>query len=256
MHEALIKSEREAWSNFFGRRQLIPKPPELLFETLSTAQKDGIEIYEPHFLPKHQFRRNDEFPGWKYKPSNIFWELISMGLLSPDVANLGGYWVLFDKTPKSDFKNNGNQLYPNDSLGPTLARLRQERKLYTYEFRKGFYPETTRYWIPPKEIFEKISPEIANILKVDPDMSRLPTALETNILANIFYKEFGNTDTWEWFQDRIKSSEPLVGGGKNEGGITHIAKGHSYVIGENYIGFRSMIIFPRRARKLHLPLAA
>lgn len=213
----LVKSESEAWRTFLGKDVDVPPVPQELLEAQQRAQEKGITTLEAHYLPAMKLGvrggkggkipvKPIDAPGWATKPNDWFWEQATEGKVDDSAISLDGNWVLIDKTPKPQY-DNGRQSYESDTLAPLMARLRDEEKI------EGSPTPTSRFSTSWNELDQKALPELAHELGVRDDQVRLPKAIEFNVLGNMHHKEWGETTTWEWFEDKFGSDRRLVGGG-------------------------------------------
>src|SRR3990167_7202662 len=151
-------------------------------------------------------------------------------------TSLDGNWVLIDKTPKPQY-DNGRQSYESDSLAPLMARVRDEEKI------KGSPTPTSRFSTSWNELDKTVLPELAHDLGIRDDQVRLPKAIEFNVLGNMHHKEWGETTTWEWFEDKFESGSRLIGGRSGDGGLAHVGWDQPGLRSDS-LGFRPLIVFP------------
>lgn len=219
---SFLKEEEKSLSNFFGEKfnLSLPAISEDNFKKLSNF---GFDL---HFLPQIEITKEKNFPGWREKPKNNFFNLIKKEKLPTSAASLWGKWIFIEnrKKPRKncwwitkddlgvkilnkifhfDFKKHcqkiNRQPYENDFLLPILKA-------------NGFASRFSLTW---REIEEIIKPETAKLLGVSAEKIRLPRFIEWNFLANAFYPQWGKTSTWEWFSDRLATGECLSGGCKS-----------------------------------------
>ncbi len=243
----LVKSESEAWRTFLGKDIDVPPVPQELLDAQQKAQEKGITSLEAHYLPAMKLGTRGgkggkipvkpvDAPGWTTKPNDWFWEQATDGKVDDSAFSLDGNWVLIDKTPKPQY-DNGRQSYESDTLTALMARLRDEDKI------EGSSTPASRFSTSWNELDGKVLPELAHDLGVRDDQVRLPKAIEFNVLGNMHHKEWGETTTWEWFEDKFESDGRLIGGGSDGGGLARVRwlqpDGR-----DDGLGFRPLIVFP------------
>lgn len=219
----------------------VPAP-----EIAKDWEKKGFTNFDFFHLSAHQFllQQDENYPGWKIKPEPWFWESIKTGRISPDAAKLEGVLVAVDRTQKAQY-DGGRQLYQNDPFADLLKRLREEKKIKVPEALKHV-PETSRFGISPDELIQHVLPEIAKVLEVDSSAVRLPRAIEFNVIGNLKHPEWGETNTWEWFEDKFGGAYRLFGGSSDDGGLTHVRHDWSD-FHVDFIGFRPLVVVSSKA---------
>ncbi|HEU0050643.1 MAG TPA: hypothetical protein VFQ60_01130, partial [Patescibacteria group bacterium] len=252
----IITRESRALRRFFGKEIHVPPlPPEITAEKIRDWETLDLHL---HYLPREELveiNRDDNgtivtvqpknYPGWKEKPQFRFFNLIERGKLPPESAHLFGGWVLIEARPKPAY-DKGNQKYPNDFLGPVLEELNKKGIIkQTYNDRETLLDSDSRFGISPNELNKRqVKKAIAQAMRIPGGFS-LPRAIEFNILGNLYYPEWGDMNTSEWFGDRYDENERilcLLGGRSNEGGLSYIdsINGNDRYTG---IGFRVMARF-------------
>lgn len=237
--EQLARSNRILMREEFGIAVEVPEPPQDFLKTMEVLHNEGISKIKPFGVPNIiNF----------FKPNPWFFRQITNGRLSEDAAVLKAGWHLIDTCRKPDLQK-GKQRYEDDYLGPTMQKLRKEGKIYT--FRN--LPEDSRLGASTREIQQLIIPEFVVSLSI-PQPRRM-RAIEFNVWGNMSHPEWGDTDSWELFEDELKgsvgpqgqSAGPLVliGGSSKRGGLSHIDFGwpeHRHPDA----GFRLVIPFPQK----------
>jgi len=92
------------------------------------------------------------------------------------------------------------------------------------------------------QLHNDILPEIAKKFGVSQSQIRLPKAIEFNVLGNMHHSEWGETNTWEWFEDSFEADSRLVGGRSDVGGlalVNHLSSASPY----DNVGFRPLVVF-------------
>lgn len=235
----IVEAQLETWDEFFGGQ--IPEIPPRLPEILRRARGEGF-TFRLHILPNIVLNQDAEYPGWKVRPEPWFWEQIRTGGLPKDAAILSGDLLLVETIQKPDY-DRGMQLYENDPLAPILAQGRREGII------KGpdRVPKTSRFAVSASKIEGYVAPKVAKLLGVNrlPGVVvRKPRAIEFNVLGNAFYPQWGQTSTWEWFEDRFERASRLYGGGSGRGGLAGIRSFHSANQIDD-LGFRLLVVFPQ-----------
>jgi hypothetical protein len=69
----------------------------------------------------------------------------------------------------------------------------------------------------------------------------LPKYLEFNLLGNLHHPEWGETNTWEWFEDEIKGGDRLDGGNSSYGGLAGVGDSFPAYSNDGF-GFRPLVM--------------
>ncbi|HEU0050806.1 MAG TPA: hypothetical protein VFQ60_01990 [Patescibacteria group bacterium] len=256
----IIFCETQALRKFFGREIPVPHlPKEATRERILEWRRMGFEL---HYLPNlsvAEIKRDREgkilevtpidFPGWKKKPGRrytrgvyinsveFFDEVKTGGFLDLSALDLFGGWILIDTRKKPNF-DKGKQMYENDPLGPALEELRKKNVIEDFKIKGSRFNLSSNELENPKvlEAFAKV----LNFHSIPGLEVSIPRTIEFNILGNIFYPEWGKTDTQEWFGDYGKGSNRLFGGDSNDGGLScvddGVCRGRSDGVGFRVIG--------------------
>jgi hypothetical protein len=233
----LVERETESLRNFFGYDVEVPSlPDEVTPERYEKWKEMGFEL---HYLPAEEMKKDSNFPGWKTKPRDWFYENIKNKKVDADAATLPAAWVLSDTREKPQYQD-GKQMYENDILAETLEDLRKKKVITDFEV-KG-----SRFRISWDELHKpEVKKAIAEALDVPEDSLRLPRAIEWNYLGNAYHPKWGETDTWEWFEDSLeKGARRLDGGHSGDGGLSFVswdAPSDRY----DDLGFRPQVVFSR-----------
>lgn len=219
--EVIYMRENALIKNFFGRELPIEKLPEhITQEQLKQWEELGMGI---HYLPDIELDRKQDFPGWKIKPYEWFYERVALNdILDFDAnkqlvpvknpLNLGGRWVLIDERPKP--ADNNGEVYPQDFLEHTMKDFREKHLL---DHNSDLHPGT-RFFTSWTEWYDTIRPEVAKTLNVPVEQVRLPRVIEYNYLGNLLHPEWGKTDTWEWLQEACGGGKYRMRGGHSFNG--------------------------------------
>lgn len=183
------------------------------------------------------------------RPDQQLWADIEAGYLPIKAGNLRHGWILFEIIQKPHFEIGMESkthllTYKDDPLGPSLAQLREDRKIGLYP--SGFdLPSTSRLGLLWEEISRHADSKTARMLKVSPQWTRRPTYAELLIMGNLFHPELGRTNTSEWLNDVYKhpsyqSKAHLTGGSSALGGLTGY---EPYLRGarHGFIGYRIVV---------------
>lgn len=241
--DALMAAEQTALRAFFGAEFDLTR----FRETLAHYGQDQLQKWaelglEPHFLPELVLTQATELPGWKVKPNDFYWNQLEAGnLLRPRAqffdyrdntgtlepvreARLEGNTVLVDTRLKPRYKD-GRQMWPSDKpyLGGIIAKLRKEGVIQAY----GYGSQASRFGVSANEWEEHIRPALAAHLGLRPDQLRLESALEANVIPQLFTgmarAKDGQTDTWVWYEERFGSAAVRLGGGNSSyGGLARV----------------------------------
>ncbi|HEU0050770.1 MAG TPA: hypothetical protein VFQ60_01800 [Patescibacteria group bacterium] len=268
----IIVRESQALRKFFGEEIAIPPfPRQATKERILEWRRLGLEL---HYLPAitmAKIKRGSkgkilevapiEFPGWKKKPgkryanqgiSIDFFDKIKSGDLDSSALDLPGAWILVDTREKPSYVGNSDQMYQNDFLGPILEELNEkgiikQTRINTNEPLRA----DSRFGISPSELDDlRVKKAIAKVMGISEEYVSLPRAIEFNVLGNLYYPEWGETDTDEWFEDGYKEHWRLYGGASLDGGLSCVSAGRcNYINGS--IGFRMIARFPVNQEEIH-----
>jgi len=234
----IIEPERRKLKEFFGQEILVPPlPAEITPERLKKWQEQGFEL---HYFPDIEMKQDADFPLWKKKPMDWFYDEIKKGNIEQSAMRLPGCWVLMEARQKPAY-DQGNQMYANDPFAKTLAELRKQGLIQQYEPVKN--PQS-RFGISAEELENpQVKQALAKVLGVKPEQISCPRAIEFNFFGNAFHPELGDTTTWEWFSDLYdKGRRRLRGGHRAYGGLSDVNWGNPVGRGEDR-GFRSLVRF-------------
>ncbi len=129
-------------------------------------------------------------------------------------------------------------MYENDPLASILADLRKRKII------QDFQVKNSRFNVSHNELHKpEVKEAIAEALGVKPENIRLPRVIEWNYIGNAFHNEWGNTNTWEWFEDDYMNGQRRLYGGLSEnGGLSSVNWfGPDYRHGN--LGFRPLVVF-------------
>ena len=209
----LVMSEKEKLKIFFGYEiEVPPFPEEITMERYLEWKKNGFDL---HYLPREKMDAERNLPGWSKKPTNLF-RYIQEGKVVSSAIELPGEWVLIDERAKPNF-DDGNQMYEDDPLAEVIEDLRERGILHDFKIKDSRFAISSVDF--EKDEFKKA---VGDFLKVNPDNIRLPHAIEWNFLGNIHCPEWGDTDTWECFDDTYADDSRLHGGCKSRCGLSDV----------------------------------
>jgi hypothetical protein len=236
--ESVRERERESLKAFFGEDVDVPDvPSEVTPEQYEQWKQMGMEM---HYVPLKDMTEDKNYPGWKKKPTsniNLFNAIKdTKNKLVADTLKLPGAWVVVDTREKPQYQS-GNQMYANDPFKDVIEELRKQKVISGGK-------AGSRFEISWDELHKpEVKAKLAEILGIAPDNLRLPRAIEMNFLGNAHYQKWGDTNTWEWFEDSYQGSRRLLGGDSDYGGLSYVdwgVSGHRLVSS----GFRPLIVFP------------
>ncbi len=229
--------EAESLRNFFGYDvEVPPLPAEITMERYEKWKEMGFEL---HYLPAEEMKKDRELPGWKKKPRDLFYENIKDKKVDADAATLPGAWILADTREKPKYQH-AEQMYQDDVLAKTLEELRKKKVIGAFEV------EGSRFRISWDELHKpEVKKAIAEALDVPEKYLRLPRAIEWNYLGNAYHPSWGDTDTWEWFEDSLgEGQRRLAVGYSGIGGLSSVGWGDPGArLGD--LGFRPQVVFSR-----------
>ncbi|MDD5290376.1 MAG: hypothetical protein PHT40_04260 [Patescibacteria group bacterium] len=198
-----------------------PLPPEFTRVNLERWAKIN---FRPVFLPKIKIDRNFQAKTGRYiRPENEFYARIEQGEVDKSALELPGCWCLADFSTGVDYTN-GTQVFPNDPLAETIARLRQEKKIGEYSNT----PPGSRFSITPRDEWEKVvCPAWREALGgIGANrICRPESCVEHNFIGNVFdSKNRGQFNVWQWFSDKYgkDGSARLFGGTRDVGGLAFV----------------------------------
>jgi len=147
--------------------------------------------------------------------------------------------MLIDGREKPQYQD-GKQTYENDILAETLEDLRKKKVITDFEV-KG-----SRFNISWDELHKpEVKKAIAEALDVPEESLRLPRAIEWNYLGNAYHPKWGETNTWEWFEDSYQKGTGRLGGGNSGGGgLSSVLWGDPSGRSDS-LGFRPQVVFSR-----------
>ena len=188
---------------------------------------------ETHFLPRVAMSRDSQFPGWKVRPNDWYWQQLQAGkvmrnrngeLVVEKETGLEGITVLVDTRLKPKY-NNGKQMWEGDTLlGPILIRLREEDKIAKYEYST----QGSRFGVSVDEWEEHVRPALAEKLGLPAEQVRLERTVEAKVIPQLFSylprRDDGKTSTWVWYEEFFGGrSGRLGGGGSDDGGLAGVS---------------------------------
>jgi len=216
----LQKSETEAIKKYFGKTaeaiEVPPIPAEITAEQFEFWKNNKFKL---HYSPGIEIKKDNEFPGMKERLSDNIYEWMKKddkgkSKINIDSAILPKGWILIDERPKPQY-DNGNQMYEDDILAPVLEDLRKKGLIAGYK-EKGSRNVSNDEFNKPE-----VKETFAKALKIKPEQLELPKAVLFNYIGNKSHPEWGNTNTWEWFQDEYTSGSRLNGGDSGNGGLSY-----------------------------------
>ncbi len=241
----LMEQETEKLREFFGYDvEVPPLPEEITPERYEKWKEMGFEL---HYLPDEELTEERDLPGWKKKPGKKYadgWGIefyadVKKDDLPKDALKLPASWILVDTRGKPKYES-GKQIYKDDVLRPVLEDLRKKKIITDFE-TKG-----SRFNISWDELNKpEVKKAIAEAMDVPEECLRLPRAIEWNFIGNAYHPEWGDTNTWEWFEDSYqKGARRLDGGSSGYGGLSDV-----YWDGpaarDDDLGFRPQVVFSR-----------
>ncbi len=237
--DTLVSNTARRLSIIFKKEIIVnPIPPEFTPENLAYWSTLN---YKPVFLPHEEIEESQIFDNWK-KPPKWFYDEVRAGNIKSSQHDLWptllrGCWHLADFNVSADFTD-GSQVFVNDSLGPTIARLREENLVGNHHY----VPINSRFAITPNEWLECVLAYVASMLRVTRSQISLERAIEFNAIGNLYDSNRGRFNALEWLEDIHKGSYHLFSGGKKLGGLSYI----NHCWGDNrsaYIAARPFVSF-------------
>lgn len=214
LFDGLIKKAQRALSKAFNK--LVAVDPVSAEFTEGNLAKWAMYNLRPVYFPDEEISKDCPLKNW-VKPDKWFYDQIRNGKIGKDATKLKEGWYLADFTPSVDY-NNGTQVFPNDPLAPLITRLRQEGKIG----KNDSTPMGSRFVITNNEWWNVLLPKLAKELGFKPEQIRLERAVEFNAIGNLYDKNRGKFNVWEWFDDQFEVSRHLFGGYRVRGGLASV----------------------------------
>lgn len=253
--EALVATASAKLREAFGRDFEVPQPPETLFQDAENFDRLGIRKLEVYYQPSYRFdaeaelstENRNEIPVWQkvrgVKPEAYFWQLLKEGGLTSKSAVLPEGWVLGDARQKPAYEN-GQQRYENDAFMENMMReLRAKSAGNGGIERNQYVPDNSRFGASPDEIESVIIPHFARTTQTQ-GIVECPSALEFNIRGNMEHPEWGQTNTLEWFRDKVFGGRRRLDGGSSGYGGLSFVSGWRSDVRHTHVGFRFQVRYP------------
>jgi len=214
----LITIEKETIIKYFGEElgktiEVPPLPAEITSEQLEFWEQNQLAL---HYSPGVEITKDNTFPGQTKKLDADIYKWIVEAKISPEAAKLPKGWILIDTRAKPNYAS-GDQMYENDLLAPVLEKLRLAGYI------SSFKQTSSRFNISADELNKaEVQIALAETLKIKLEQLDLPPATLYNYLGNAFYPEWGETNTWEWFQEEYSGGRRLDGGLSGAGGLSGV----------------------------------
>ncbi|TSD03441.1 MAG: hypothetical protein Athens071416_122 [Parcubacteria group bacterium Athens0714_16] len=235
---AILESEKKAHLAFFGKEFDLTQ----FAENLQKYGKKKIQYWkslmlEPHFIPKMAFMPKNNYPGWKIKPNDWFYENVTAGkilhningnLITLKIVETDGVTLLIDTRCKPQYTS-GSQMYENDNfLSSVILKLRKEEKI-KYDSN---IPWESRFNISADEFETQLKPHVADLLDLKIKQIRFEKTIEANVIPQMYQhmprKNDGNTNTWCRYDEFFGHlTICLFGGNSTNGGLSHVSCGNS-----------------------------
>ncbi len=215
--DKIVSDEKQCHLVFFGKTFDLTD----FANTLRKYGEEKIKFWqnlglEPHFLPKVSMMPSDNYPGWKIKPENWFYQKIAKAkifrqingnLKKVETVELEGVSVLIDTRLKPNYDNDSRtwkQTWKEDNLcGPVIEELRKARKIVNYN------PQSSRFNISADEWESQIKPVLAERLGLETKQIRLERVIETNVIPQLYHsmprKDDDKTSTWVWYEEYFEN---------------------------------------------------
>ncbi|MHB8169279.1 MAG: hypothetical protein ACYDET_06480 [Thermoleophilia bacterium] len=236
--ERIVEAEGKYLEAFFGKAiDIVPLQKTLQYygeERIANWKRLDLEV---HFLPQISLYQEVNFPGWKIKPEDWFWEKLKGGKLYlrsregelevAKAANLSGIVALIDIRQKPPYRG-GQQMFLNDDslLGSVLSKLRKQGKIATH---KG--PLSSRFSVSADEWETHIRPTYAAKMGFDSSRVRLEKVIEVNTIPQIYQDlpraNDGQTDTWIWCEEHTEDLCRLSAASVDRGGLKAVYDNYS-----------------------------
>ena len=199
----------------FGRKITVDTLPEILTE--ENLRKAAKFNFQPVFSLGDVLLALDKPKNWVAIPGKFFqWE--RNGKIASGSAIWPRGWYLADFTVGVDY-DDGRQIFQNDRLSSLIEGLRKTGRVGKYDKT----PMGSRFAIVPDSEWLLVFTELANELNF---FTAKQVSLESfaafNVIGNIYDKNRGKFNMWEWFADSFEDSYRLSGGSRGYGGLAYV----------------------------------
>lgn len=202
-------------SKRFGRKVAIDPLPEILTEeNIRKAKKFNLN---PVFSPGKEIFERRKPKNWVAIPEKFLqWERDGKIAAGSGIWPCG--WYLADFSVGADYTDD-IQVFHNDPLSPLIEELRKADKVGKYVKT----PMGSRFAIVPDKEWPLVFAKLANELKFfTAKQVSLDSFAAFNAIGNIYDKNRGKFNMWEWFADSFGDSHRLHGGYRGRGGLAYV----------------------------------
>ena len=220
--EQLVASVTKRLRVHFGNSVSVDPLPASV--TKDNMAKWAAFNLAPVFLPGEEIAQQRGLRNWK-KPAKWFYnqmrvrDAVKKPALPTDSAIIKRGWYLADVSIGTDHDfRDGTQVFPMDPLGNLISKLRHAGIIGKNEKT----PWESRFAITNNEWREKLLPALTDELHGTGVTFRLERAIEFNAIGNIYDKNRGQFNMWEWFDDSFKDDYRLLGGSRLCGGLGQV----------------------------------
>ncbi len=195
----------------------LPTLTEEQVEKIKEVQEKDPH-FELHYLPELEINENTKLPDDFTEFPNKMFKWLKENKIDSESLKLEEQYILIDNRPKPEHQD-GQQLYEDDKIMEDLIKdLRNKGEI---EHDKD-YPIQSRNKTSYEDLKDKILPKYAKELNLKQDQTRLPKYIEFYMLGNLYHKKWGESNTYEWHDDRYGSSHALMGGDSDRGGLSRV----------------------------------
>lgn len=237
--DQLIKTAKIELKAAFRNNIDVPQPPAELFETLQGFAERGITRFdEVYYLPGLWLKKKGAL--WRrggIRPWSFFWERIDDGNFPAEAARLEEGWYIGDRRGKPMYANGQQRYGEDDYMDPLMAYLRDSNRIQRY----SGVPDYSRFGASAQEIEVVILPAFEQMSGAKGTV-RNRRFIEFNVRGNINHREWGQTNTREWFGDRVLGTSRLFGGDSSGGGLANVDF-FSVGVRNDFTGFSPVVVF-------------
>jgi hypothetical protein len=215
--QIVVKIKRFLLKRFGQEIAVDPLPQIWIEENLKKAARFNLRPVFSLGKELNEILKKFKPKNWVPLPEKFFqWERNKK--IAPDSAVWPRGWYLADFTVGADYTD-GIQVFRNDPLSPLIEELRRAGKVGKYDKT----PMGSRFAIVPNSEWPLVFWELADRLGfVTTKQISLEPFAAFNAIGNIYDKNRGKFNMWEWFSDTFGDSYRLFGGIRRSGGLANV----------------------------------
>ncbi len=234
--EQLVAKVARILSRRLGRKITVDPLPEILTE--ENLKKAAEFNLRPVFSLGEEILKGRRPKNWIPLPEKFFqWE--RDGKIAAGSAIWPRGWYLADFTVGVDY-DDGWQVFRNDPLSSLIEKLRKVGIVGKYDKT----PMGSRFAIIPDSEWPLVFAELAEGLGFcAAEQISLEPFGAFNAIGNIYDKNRGKFNMWEWFADIFGDSDRLLGGNRRGGGLAFVddhwgSRRYGHIAGRPLVSFK------------------